>query len=422
VNGLAGEAHAGPWSVVDIETTGLHPGSDRIVELGVVRLDPTGREVGTWTTLVNPQRDIGPTRIHGISNRDVLNAPTFAQVANDLLAFVAGSVLVAHNARFDTSFLHAECDRIGAQWGPVTGLCTMATSTSLGICHSRSLRDACDELGIILMAHHTALDDARATAQLLTRLLPPRYPVPAPTPSWPTPLDRCPIHLRTDPRPPRHGSLGSLASRVGAPSSGVNAEAQAVISYLGLLDQVLEDRVLTDNEVDALNVLATEWGISAAVAADLHRHYLHTLWHLALADGVITHAERNDIEIVAELLGVPLEMPVSESPREAVPTINTAPLIEHQPKPAPSDFIGKSVCFTGESVCSIWGVPLDRARQEELANQAGMIVKSGVSSKLDILVLADPDSMSGKAVKARSLGVRCIAEHVFWRSLGIQID
>ena len=186
-----------------------------------------------------------------------------------------------------------------------------------------------------------------------------------------------------------------------------------MISYFGLLDRVLEDRDLTQDEFEALHFLAAEWGISQEVASDLHRHYLDNLRRLALADGIVTASERNDIEIVAELLGVPLDL---------VPPAQPARSISVVPANPSRLLVGQTVCFTGESVCTIDSEPLDRATQEMLATRAGLIVKSGVSSKLDILVLADPDSMSGKARRARKLGVRRIAEPVFWRQIGLEID
>jgi DNA polymerase-3 subunit epsilon len=406
------------WAVVDVETTGLRPSTDRIIEIGVVRLDDRGREIGAWTTLIDPERDIGPTRIHGITTRDVRGAPKFKDVAPDLLSWLGDAVVVAHNANFDTTFLSSECRRVGIAWGPVTGVCTMITVVKVGLCRSRALSDICRELGIALTRQHTALDDARATSQLLLRLLPPKFTIPSGAPAWPYPRTPCAVRVRSDPPTRRDASrVASLAPTVGVPASTAELDAAAALSYLALLDQVLEDRRLTGDEVEALKSLASEWRVGPDAARALHEHYVHGLWELALRDGVVTAAERNDIEIVAELLDVPLELDVSVSSAGASTVIVTSPV------GAPtSDLAGKSVCFTGESVCSIWGVPFDRAKQEELAAGAGLVVKSGVSRKLDILVLADPDSMSGKARLARELGVRCMAEPVFWRQLGVPID
>ena len=83
---------------------------------------------------------------------------------------------------------------------------------------------------------------------------------------------------------------------------------------------------------------------------------------------------------------------------------------------------GRSVCFTGASVCSIGGVRLSREAQERLATEAGMEVRQSVSARLDVLVLAHEDSHSTKAERAARLGVRRIAEPVFWEMLGVPLD
>ena len=193
------------WVVIDLETTGLRPTTDRIVEIALVRLDQSGQEMAAWTTLVDPERDPGPTRIHGLTARHLKGAPTFDNIARDLLGFIADGVVVAHNARFDTAFLNAECARAGIAWGPIVGLCTMATASAMGICASRSLADICEELGIPLTDHHAALADARATATLLLHLLPPSYELPVAAPHWPRPSTPCAVRLRTDPPVPRGG-------------------------------------------------------------------------------------------------------------------------------------------------------------------------------------------------------------------------
>src|SRR5215217_494895 len=100
------------YTVIDLETTGLVPQKhDRIVEIGVVFVSDQGVVEGQWSTLVDPQRDVGPTRIHGITARDVLGAPTFAQIAPLLIESIAGRTLVAHNARFDAGFIDYEFAR-----------------------------------------------------------------------------------------------------------------------------------------------------------------------------------------------------------------------------------------------------------------------------------------------------------------------
>src|SRR3990170_8268659 len=74
-------ANAVEFAVVDVETTGLYPGGhDRILEISIVRTRWTGEVLDEYVTLVNPQRDVGPTSIHGITARDVVSAPPFEEV------------------------------------------------------------------------------------------------------------------------------------------------------------------------------------------------------------------------------------------------------------------------------------------------------------------------------------------------------
>src|ERR1700722_7974419 len=88
------------FAVVDVETTGLFPARDRVVEVAVVHLDPDARVTGAFSTLIDPRRDVGPTHVHGIRASDVTGAPTFPVAAETIRRLLAGRVFVAHNARF----------------------------------------------------------------------------------------------------------------------------------------------------------------------------------------------------------------------------------------------------------------------------------------------------------------------------------
>jgi DNA polymerase III epsilon subunit-like protein len=160
-----------PLAVVDLECTGLHPSWDRIVEIAVVRLTPSGDIENTWSTLVNPQRDPGPTFAHGLVATDLVKAPLFSDIADELEQRVDGAVLAAHNVNFDFNFLRfefARLERYVPQWPQ---LCTVRAANRLGRAtqaRSRSLVDLCALEGI---PHppgaHTALGDATATARLV---------------------------------------------------------------------------------------------------------------------------------------------------------------------------------------------------------------------------------------------------------------
>ena len=100
--------------------------------------------------------------------------------------------------------------------------------------------------------------------------------------------------------------------------------------------------------------------------------------------------------------------------------------IQRTPKPrspAPSaDLSGKRVCFTGTLICSRSGVLISRETAVALAEAMGLEVRDRVTKDLDVLVVADPYTQSGKAETARRYGTRIVAERVFWRMLGVDVD
>ena len=156
-------------AVIDVETTGLNPyRHDRIVELAALVMSPDGRVLREFVTLINPERDIGPTHIHGLTTQDVLAAPRFSEMVGALLEVLSGCVtLSGHNIWFDYSFLDAECGRLGYELPDAPTLCTMQ------LAGGGRLNDACIACGIPFeeAEAHSALYDARATARLLTVLL-----------------------------------------------------------------------------------------------------------------------------------------------------------------------------------------------------------------------------------------------------------
>ena len=398
------------WAVIDVETTGLYWKSvDRIIEVAIVQLDERGRQVDAWETLLDPDRDLGPTSIHGITGRDVTGAPRFDQVADEILWRLSDRIPVGHNVRFDLSFLTNEFNRLGFDFSTVRGVCTMDMAGRLGA--GRSLVDCCSAFDVPLHDHHTACADAVATGALFGRLLGmARWEQPPALPAWPRPMSPAPVRTRRDPPPSRvPRSIVSLAHSVGVPN-GIAVDRTAALSYFDLLDRVLEDRQLTLEEVTALASLASDWGISEAEAERLHRAYIGQTWKLAEADGVVTRTEVQDIENLADLLGV--------APTKDDEVIGLA----RDHRSVATDWTGLAVCFTGDTQCCVDGVHLRRDDLQAYAEEAGMIVKDAVSGKLDLLVLADPDSRSGKAKKADQLGLRKIYDVAFLRALGVACD
>ncbi len=96
----------GPFTVFDVETTGMSPQQDRIVEIAALRHETDGT-VRSFHSLVNPERPIpyAAVSVHKITDAMVAGAPPFSKVAQDFLSFADGSILVAHHAEFDLAFL-----------------------------------------------------------------------------------------------------------------------------------------------------------------------------------------------------------------------------------------------------------------------------------------------------------------------------
>lgn len=104
----------GPFTIFDVETTGMSPTNDRIVEIAAIKVERDGTRT-QFHSLVNPCRPI-PTRatnVHRITNEMVRDQPSFQQVGGDFMNFVGSSTLVAHNGRFDLGFLQESLHREG---------------------------------------------------------------------------------------------------------------------------------------------------------------------------------------------------------------------------------------------------------------------------------------------------------------------
>jgi DNA polymerase-3 subunit epsilon len=158
------------FAVFDLETTGLSVTyNHRVVEAAIVLVDAQGRIIHEWDTLLNPERSVAATHVHGIRDEDVASAPLFAEIAGEVVALLQGNVPVAHNLAFDAPFLINEFQQMGVKvpLGTRAGLCTMQMAR-LYLPHSRrSLEACCAAIGYRNEAAHSALADARATATLL---------------------------------------------------------------------------------------------------------------------------------------------------------------------------------------------------------------------------------------------------------------
>jgi DNA polymerase III epsilon subunit family exonuclease len=157
------------FSVVDLETTGSVIGVDEIIEIGLIQVRG-GEVVDRFESLVWTDRLIPPwvARLTGINNDDLEGAPTFSDLAENLVGLLDGNVFVAHDIRFDLPFLRWEFARRGIGRPAVTGLCTLQLSRQFWPdLVSRSLPDLAAHFGIDHGNPHRAGADAAATAGVL---------------------------------------------------------------------------------------------------------------------------------------------------------------------------------------------------------------------------------------------------------------
>ena len=162
--------------VLDTETTGLDVSQDRIVQIGAVRVEQGQVQPNeTFATLVNPGMPIPPasTAIHGIDDAAVRSAPAFETVKPTFDAFIGDAVIVGQSVGFDLAILLRETRRVAARWRPPHFLDTKLLYAALmGDASERTLDDLVAALGVVVGHRHTALDDARATAEVFSRLIP----------------------------------------------------------------------------------------------------------------------------------------------------------------------------------------------------------------------------------------------------------
>lgn len=281
-----------PFAVIDLETTGFAAQrTDRVIEVAIVRLSATGEPESQWTTLVNPDRDAGPTHVHGLTTADLQGAPRFADIAGHIAEQLHGAIVVAHNARYDIDFLRTEFQRLGHEAPHWPVLCTLNMSHAFGSGPSRRLAHCCRDEGIPLTGAHSALGDATATAALLTRYMERarRQGITKLGDLGCTPLDLPSGWTGTNlggRAVPRSHQLAmptldpaALTPPPESPpgwSARVHDDGRAA-AYLEVLDRAYLDNVLKPEEITELNDVAQTLGLSSEEVDDLNQRYLKAL-------------------------------------------------------------------------------------------------------------------------------------------------
>jgi DNA polymerase-3 subunit epsilon len=148
----------GEFTAFDTETTGLYSRCERIVEIGAYRFNKDG-VIGVYNVLVNPEKPMPKEAfmVNGISDNMLVNQPTFDIIAGNFMDFIADSILIAHNANFDISFLNMELARINK---PL--LCTPCVPAADTLKITRKLYPNLGKYNLQFLANHFSLDKGNA--------------------------------------------------------------------------------------------------------------------------------------------------------------------------------------------------------------------------------------------------------------------
>ena len=150
------------FTIVDVETTGGSPFFNRVIEIGLLRVEK-GEVVEKYQTLVNPEMPLPEyiTKITGLKDEDLVDAPVFAEIANEVLTKFENAIFVAHNSQFDYGFLKEEFRRLGYGF-TLPQLCTVRLSRALYKEHKHhNLTAIIERYNFQCENRHRAFDDAK---------------------------------------------------------------------------------------------------------------------------------------------------------------------------------------------------------------------------------------------------------------------
>ena len=167
-------------AVIDTETGGFEPTTDPLLQVAVIlaTVDTDGtvsvdREWASYVRLSPPWKPYGAKHIHGIRRRTLIAAPSEKRIINIVCDLIRGRAVIAHNIAFDMSFLTAAATRHGRTLEPEGTACTLEMSRATDPARSMShrLSDVSERFNITLTGAHDALNDARATLEVLHHLI-----------------------------------------------------------------------------------------------------------------------------------------------------------------------------------------------------------------------------------------------------------
>ncbi|WP_309505511.1 TerD family protein [Streptomyces phytophilus] len=322
--------YAHDWALLDVETSGLRPGQDRVLSVAVATIDPKGRRTGTYETLLDPGCDPGPVHVHGLTHDRLAGAPKFEEVATRLSGLLEGRVLVAHNAQFDYNFLAHEFAR-ARSWLPVSRrLCTLALNRQIAPPTADLRLDTLAAYyGVRQMRPHDAGDDVRVLAGILRGSL-----VSAAGLGVPLPLVACPPRQEYRPRVPKtpcaFGNPGRLTD--GAPLvQGMK------IAITGETD-ISREELIARSVAAGLNVMTSVSRHTSALVTN-DRDTSSAKLRRAVAEGVPLLDEHTYVRLLGDVR--PGRAP-GAAPMPASPEAGALPGPSSPPSPEPLPAVSRS--------------------------------------------------------------------------------
>lgn len=365
------------FCVMDVETTGVY-NKDRVVEVAIVTINKQGEIVEKWETLIQPERDIGATEVHGITASMLIQAPCFADVIGDIAERLDGAYLVGHNVSFDIRMLSNEFARHNGRFE------ASGSYYETSKCYPMKLSEACQHEGIEAAKWHSAMDDASATAELF---------------------------LRCEP----HTMIGSLATRPVSAETATVPSGRALTrancgeipepaetpdrleAYMSLLEEVLEDGVVTEEERAEMQALQRAMGWSEATTESVHRQYLQKQVDEAIEDGVVDAQEQEELAATIEAFGFGSRIvdrrirPFKEGEGEQLVVLQQ----------------GDRITLTGEHPM------MSRDEMQIVLTQRGLTIGSFAKKYTRLLLAADTETESTKAQKCRECGIPILPMQAF---------
>lgn len=424
------EAESG-FVVFDIETTGLSPKSDRMIEIALIRTDRLGKPLAYWSTLVNPRQPVRATEIHGIHDADVAGAPVFDDIYDELARRIRGQALSAHNAKFDVSFLQAEFARTGWELPEIPVMCTMQESRNFihGLA-KRRLQDCVAAIGVQQDVEHRALGDATLTTTLVNFYLNSptntkrsgqlrQLPDVATNSKWPSArtVPQVPVAKSTQKywraAAPKNSALGVTISSIMPEDLLGDDTPVSELTYAQVLLEAMEDGVVTKEEHAALIDLANALDVSSNNQTSIHEKLMKTLAQEAWKDGVVNKAERTEIIAIGESIGF------SESDaKDFIKEIEElrADRLGARAKNLPEDWDLGEPLRVGDRIVITGCYESGREDLETRSKKMGLQIRGAVSGKTTLLV-SDGTVNGNKDSDAARLGIRSVSPEIFSKLL-----